>query len=180
MPCLPSSPTQSSDSTQITLQHHSTRAPVCDSSMNSEPTCTAPMSTKPLDRVLAVLLPTNSNRIRLLPTICSPITAITPIPSSAILHLPTLRRWREVLVQRTASQRWAPSCQSYPSLCPYGFAHQFLFLAQLPLFHQWAHPIHSWADLGAPYIPSSCDPSYRIGFCRFSHLDGYHQEGEGR
>ena len=97
-PCFPPSPTQSSDSTRIMFQLHFTRAPVCDKPINSDSTRTAPMSTKALDCVLTILLPTNSNRVRRLPTICYPITVITPIPSSEILPLPTLRRWREVLV----------------------------------------------------------------------------------
>ena len=64
MPCFPPSPTQSSDSTQIMLQPHSTRVLVCEKSTNSDYIHTAPTSTDPLHCVLTILLPTHSNRIQ--------------------------------------------------------------------------------------------------------------------
>ena len=52
------------DSTQKMFRPHSKRGQVCDRLTGSDFTRTAPMSTKLLDRVLAEILPTSSDRIR--------------------------------------------------------------------------------------------------------------------
>jgi len=123
MPCFPRSPAQSSDSTQITLQLHSTLTPVCDNSTSSDSTHTAPMSMERLDRVPTLPLHTNSGRIRRSPATCSPITALTQMPSFATPPSPALHRWGEVLIQRIASCCSVLSCRSFPSSRPYDPVH---------------------------------------------------------
>ena len=118
-PCFPRSPAQSSGSTQITLQLHSTLTPVCDRSTSSGSTHTAPMSIELLDRAPALLLHTNSDRIRRSPATCSPITVFTRMQSSARLPSPTLHRWGEVPIRHIASCCSGLSCRSFPSSRPY-------------------------------------------------------------